>query len=334
MSVTIKDIARIINVSHTTVSRALNDSPLISNTTKEKVRRIAEKYNYRPNVRARSLVLAKTYTIGLFFSTINRGTSPNFFLDSVRGVNRVVKDMFNLSVEGLDDFKDFSKISSSFFDGILLMSQSTDDDRFIKHVEKAGIPFVLLNRETHVSRVMSILADDTTGAYIATEHLINNGHDRIGIIEGKPEFRTTYRRKEGFMNALKDHNLRFNPKYSAKGNFDIESGYTGMHVLLGQNLPPTAVFCLNDDMAVGAMKAAYEKKLKIPEDISLIGFDDSIFAMYLNPSLSSVRRPIEDMSAEGARILLDMIGGEEIKKETIFLHTELKKRESVMPLTA
>jgi LacI family transcriptional regulator len=329
MSVTIKDIARMINVSHTTVSRALNDSPLISESTKRKVRKVAEKYNYRPNVSARSLVLAKSYNLGLFFTTLKKGTSANFFLDSVRGVNGIIRDKFSLSVEGLDDFRDFSKISPRFYDGIILMSQSMKDDHFIRHVLRKKIPFVLLNRETEVAKVTSILADDSIGAYNATRWLIEHGHQRIGIIEGKSEFKTSHRRKEGYLSALKENGISFDPSLSVKGNYDLEGGYKGMQVLLARPVNPTAIFCLNDDMAVGAMKAIFEKGIKIPGDISLIGFDDSIFASYLTPALTSVSRPIEKLSAKGTEILLEQIYGEKKKIQTIYLRTELKIRESV-----
>jgi len=332
MNVTIKDIARIINVSHTTVSRALNDSPLISESTKKKVIKVAQKYNYRPNVNARSLVLAKSYNVGLFFTTIKKGTSANFFMDTVRGVNGVIRDKFSLSVEGLDDFMDFSKISSRFFDGIILMSQSTKDDPFIKHVLRNKIPMVLLNRETEVTKVTTLLADDTIGAYNATKWLIDHGHRRIGIIEGKSGFKTSYRRKEGYLHALKEYRIPYDPLLSVKGNYDLEGGYRGMHELLNKEIRPTAVFCLNDDMAVGAMKAILESGRKIPEDISLIGFDDGIFASYLTPALTSVSRPIEKLSAEGTEILLAKINGGKKEIETIYLRTELKIRDSVRDL--
>lgn len=332
MNVTIKDIARIINVSHTTVSRALNDSPLISESTKKKVRKIAEKYNYRPNVSARSLVLAKSYNIGLFFTTIKKGTSANFFLNSVRGVNAIIRDHYSLSVEGLDDFQDFRKISPRYYDGIILMSQSTGDDQLIRHIIQNNIPFVLLNRESDIGKVTTILADDTIGAYKATNWLIRHGHRRIGIIEGKPEFKTSHRRKEGYLRALNENRIRYNSSWSANGNYDLEGGYKAMHTLLNKPEIPTGIFCLNDDMAVGAMKAIFESGLKIPEDISLIGFDDSIFASYLTPSLTSVSRPIEKMSAKGTEIVLEKIHGREKKIETIYLRTELKIRDSVQDI--
>jgi DNA-binding LacI/PurR family transcriptional regulator len=333
MSITIKDIARLTNVSHTTVSRALNDSPLISESTKKKVRKVAEKYNYRPNVNARSLVLARSHNIGLFFSTIKKGTSANFFLDAVRGVNGIIRDHYSLSVEGLDDFQDLGKITSRNFDGIILMSQSTMDDQLIEHVIRNNIPFVLLNRASDIPDITTVLADDTIGAYRATDWLIRHGHKRIGIIEGRQEFRTSHRRKEGYMQALDKQRITYEPDLCVTGNYDLEGGYKGMLVLLESRKRPTAVFCLNDDMAVGAMKAIFDNGLKIPGDISLIGFDDSIFAAYLNPSLTSVSRPIEKMSARGTEILLDKINGRGKKMETIYLRTELRIRDSVRDIT-
>jgi LacI family transcriptional regulator len=332
MSVTIKDIAKIINMSHTTVSRALNDSPLISEDTKSKVRAIAEKYNYTPNVNARGLVLSKTYNIGLFFSTIKTGTSAGFFMDSVRGINEVIKGNYSLSVEGVDDFIDLSKVSARFFDGIVLMSQSQEDDPFIRHVIKQGIPFVLLNREIENSNATTILADDLKGAFKATECLISKGHKKIGIIEGIPEFKNTQRRKEGFLNALGEYSIKYYPCLSEKGNYDLDGGYLAMKRMLSCTEIPSAVFCFNDDMAVGAMRAIHEKGLKIPDDISLIGFDDSEYAAYLNPALTSVSRPIELMCVEGAKLLLEKINGAKRKNRTIFLKTELKERDSVRNL--
>lgn len=332
MSVTIKDIARIINMSHTTVSRALNDSPLISEDTKSRIRAIADKYNYTPNVNARSLVLSKSYNVGLFFSTIKSGTSAGFFMDSVRSVNDVIRDTYSLSVEGVDDFKDLAKISPRFFDGIILMSQSHKDDRFIRHVLRKGIPFVLLNRELDHPKVITIVADDMAGAFKAAEYLIRNGHSRIGLIEGRPEFKNTQRRKDGFLKALDTYKIRYDPEICLNGNYDLDGGYETMRKLLSHRHMPTAVFCFNDDMAVGAMKAIYEKGLKIPDDISLVGFDDSEYASYLHPALSTVSRPIERMCVEGTRILLEKMEGISQKNKTIFLKTELKERDSVRNL--
>ncbi len=330
MSVTIKDIARLLNVSHTTVSRSLNDSPLISKETKDKVKEVARKYGYTPNVNARSLVLSKSYNIGLFFSTLKTGTTAHFFLDTVRGVSSVIRGQYNLAVEAVDDFKSFQTITKRNFDGIIIMSQSPKDDVFIAHVLKEEIPLVVLNREIDGQKVTTVLSDDIKGAYNATKFIIDQGHRKIAIIEGKSEFKTSQKRKIGFLNALKEAEIRFKKKFSIIGNYDIESGHAAMCYLLELEERPTAVFCSNDDMAVGAMKAIFEKGLKIPDDISLVGYDDNGFTAYLSPALTTVKRPLEQISQEGIKILLKKINeGNGTKANIIHLNTELKIRESV-----
>lgn len=323
-----------LNVSHTTVSRALNDSTLISKETKEKVKEVAEKYNYRPNVSARSLVLAKSYNIGLFFSTLKTGTTANFFLNSVRGVNSIIKGKYNLAVEAVDDLIDFQQINPRSFDGIIMMSQSPNDDEFIAHVLREEIPFVVLNREVIGQNVTTVLSDDLTGAYNLTKFIIDLGHRDIAIIEGKPEFRTTFKRKQGFINAHMEAGLEFNESYALKGNYDLESGYSAMQIVLDMKEPPTAIFCSNDEMALGAMKAIKERDIIMPDDISIAGFDDMGFTAYLTPSLTTVLRPVEEMSKEGTQILLDKIENNKIiEPGIIHLETNLIIRDSVKKLT-
>jgi len=330
VSITIKDIAKMLNVSHTTVSRSLNDSPLISKETKEKVKAIAEKYNYRPNVSARSLVLSKSYNIGLFFSTLKTGTTANFFLNSVRGVNSVIRGRYNLAVEAIDDLVDFQQINPRSFDGIVVMSQSPNDDEFIAHVLKKDIPLVVLNREIIGQKVTTVLSDDLKGAYNITKYILDQGHRDIAIIEGKPEFRTTYKRKQGFLNAHADAGLEFNEGYALPGKYDLESGYNAMQKILGMHELPTAIFCSNDEMALGAMKAVKQRNIAMPDEISIAGFDDMGFTAYLTPALTTVLRPVEEMSKEGAQILLNKIANQEVVELNIInLDTKLIIRDSV-----
>jgi len=336
MSVTIKDIARIAKVSHTTVSRALNDSPLINDKTKNRIRKIAEELNYSPNVNAKSLVTLRSYNIGLFFSTLSTGTSAFFFYDVVRGVNREIGHAYNLVVKGIDDLKEqFNRISPRNFDGIIVMSQSGDDLPMIRHIINRGIPAVMLNREADGLPIVSILSDERAGVHRLIDYMIRNGHRRIGLIEGKPGFQSTIRRKRGFLDAHADHGIAPDPDLQVIGQYDVESGYAGMKRLLEHPEPPTAVFCSNDEMAVGAIKAAFEKGLRVPDDISVAGFDDSVFAAYTTPALTTVRRPIEEISRKGASVLLKMIG-ENLKNgrtdsgfDPIYMPAELVVRESV-----
>lgn len=312
------------------MSRSLNDSSLISKETKERVVAVAKEYNYRPNVSARSLVLSKSYNIGLFFSTLKTGTTANFFLNSVRGVKSIIKGKYNLAVEAIDDLTDFQQINIRNFDGIIVMSQSPNDDEFIAYVLNESIPIVVLNREVIEQKVTTILSDDLAGAYNLTKFIINHGHKDIAIIEGKPEFRTTYKRKQGFINALAEAGLEFNESYSLQGNYDIESGYAAMQVVLDMEKPPTAIFCSNDEMALGAMKAIKERNIAMPDDISIAGFDDMGFTAYLTPALTTVLRPVEEMSKEGTQILINKIeNNESAELGIINLDTQLIVRDSI-----
>ena len=312
------------------MSRSLNDSSLISKETKEKVKEVARKYNYRPNVNARSLVLAKSYNIGLFFSTLQTGTTANFFLNSVRGVNSIIRGRYNLAVEAIDDLVDFQQISNRNFDGIIVMSQTPKDDEFIAHVLREKIPLVVLNREVIDQHVTTILSDDLTGAYNLTKYIIEQGHKKIALIEGKPEFRSAYKRKQGFINAHYEAGLSVNEDYILKGNYDLESGYASMQLILEMQDRPSAVFCSNDEMALGAMKAIKQRGIVMPDEISIAGFDDMGFTAYLTPSLTTVLRPVEDMSKEGTQILLNKIeNNETVELGIINLDTRIIIRDSI-----
>lgn len=330
--VTIKDIAKLANVSHTTVSRALNNSPLIKENTRKKILSLATQLNYTPNYNAKSLVLNKSHTIGLFFTSISNGTSPNFFTDTIKGVNSVINEDFNLFVRGIDDYEDFSAINSGRFDGIILMSQSDVDNVFIYHVLQKNIPIVVLNRQIDEKKLINILSNDTEGSYQAIEHLIQNGHRDIAIIEGIEGFKSSKKRKEGYVKAMIDYQLPIQNNYVVQGNYDMHSGYEAMEKLLLNKKRPTAVFCSNDDMAIGAMNAVFASGLKVPDDISIIGFDDIGFAQYTTPRLTTVKRPIEQISIKGAQNLLSLIQKPGQDGERIFVNTELKVRNSVKDL--
>lgn len=334
--VTIKDIAKMANVSHTTVSRALNDSPLIKPGTKRKILELASQLNYIPNYNAKSLVKQKSYTIGLFLTSITNGTSSSFFVDTVKGVNSVIDQQYNLFVRGIDHLNDYSIIHHKRFDGIILMSQSDIDDSFITYLLEKEIPCVVLGRDIKHSSVPNILSNDREGATRAVTYLFEQGHKDIAIIEGVKGFKSTLERREGYINAHRNHHISLKNEYFIEGNYDMESGYKAMERLLYLKKPPTAVFCSNDDMAIGALNAAFANGRSVPKDISIIGFDDIEFAQYTNPSLTTVKRPIEKISALGAQHILKMVNdevSEEQSREKIYVETELIVRGSVTPIT-
>ncbi len=332
MLITIKDIARIANVSHTTVSRALNDSPLINEDTKQKIKQIAEQFGYTPNYNAKSLVLQKSHQIGLFFSTLDTGTSAQFFYDVVRGVDTVIGHKFQVSVKGIDAYESFENVNRRSFDGILIMSQSSADNAFIRWVAEKGIPYVVLNRKVDEINAVNIVPDDLGGALDIVEYMIKNGHQRIGIIEGKPGFQSSEERKAGYAEALRRHGMKRDATLERIGRYDMESGYSAMCELLAVSDPPTAVFCCNDEMAVGAVKAIHEAGLKVPDHISIAGFDDHTFSAFLSPSLTTVRRPIEAIARSGASRLLEAIEADSLQSDYMLIDTRLMLRDSVSRL--
>ena len=331
--VTIKDIARLANVSHTTVSRALNDSPLIKPGTKKKILEIATQLNYTPNYNAKSLVMKKSYTIGLFLTSITNGTSSSFFVETIKGVSSVINQDYNLYVRGLENLDDYTMIHHRRFDGIILMSQSDLDNEFISDLKEKKIPCVVLGRDIGDTSLTNIVSNDREGATQIVQYLIENGHQEIALIEGITGFKSSIERRKGYIKALEESHISVREEYIVQGNYDMESGYQAIEKLLSLDNPPTAIFCSNDDMAIGALNAAFATGLTVPDDLSIVGFDDIEFARYTNPSLTTVKRPIEKMSSLGAKKMLDILEMDGEKQgEKIYVETELVIRGSVSPV--
>ena len=330
MSVTIKDIAKLANVSHTTVSRALNNSPYINEETKSKIKALAKELNYVPNYNAKSLVLLKSYVIGVFFSSISEGTSDTFFHEIVKGVNKVIDKEYNLVIRGIDQYQYSHPIDNKNFDGIIVVSQRKEDDEFIKTIIEKNIPTVVINRV--VDNIVNIVSNDTKGSYDAVDYFIKNNHRRIALIQGNDDFESSVYRKKGYIDALNDNNIKINEDYMMTGKYTLDSGYENMKKLLNLSKRPTAVFCANDDIAVGAIKAINESGLNVPEDISIIGFDNSNFCNYVTPTLSSVRKDSLMMSEIGGINLLNIIKNKPVKHQRSYIESTLVIRKSVKKL--
>ncbi|HEY5563067.1 MAG TPA: LacI family DNA-binding transcriptional regulator, partial [Clostridiaceae bacterium] len=300
--------------------------------TKKNIIEISKQLNYVPNFNAKSLVLNKSYNIGLFFTSINQGTTAGFFHEVIEGVNSVVKNNYNIVIRGIDDYEDYTPFDNKRFDGIIMISQSESDNDFIYDVYHKHIPMVVLNREINENNIVNILSSDNDGSYNAVNYLIQKGHKDIAIIKGKQDFKSSEDRKDGYFRAMLQSKLKIKDEYIATGEYNIESGYTAMKKLLDAEPLPTAVFCSNDDMAVGAIKAIIDRGYKVPEDVSIVGYDNSSFCSYITPSLTSVKKQTKEFSVRGAEILLKLISGEEVEKKKIYIDTELIIRESVRKL--
>lgn len=332
MGVTLKDIAKMANVSHATVARALNNSGYINEKTKERILNIVKEMKYSSNISAKSLVTNKSYNVGLFFSSMSQRTSPGFFYEMLGGVNSVIGGSYNLVVREVGHETEFLTIDKNRFDGILLVSQSESDNAFIKDVLQKEIPLVVLNRELDDPSIPNVLPAEKKGSYEAIKFLIKNGHTDIAVIEGAKGFKSSINRKEGYLQAMQENKIPVRDEYMVCGNYTIESGHTAMNSLLQLPKRPTAVFAFNDDMAVGAMKAIFEAGLKVPGDISMIGFDGNVECDYVTPPLTTVSKRSRDISIKGAEKLLGLINGDDSTGEKIYINTELIIRDSVKKL--
>jgi LacI family transcriptional regulator len=332
--VTIKDIARMANVSHTTVSRALNDKSRIRNETKEKILSIVRELNYHPDFIARSLVMRRTRTLGLVITTI---ANP-FYTELALGIEATARSLgyniilsfthSDLSIER----ESIDMLRSKGVDGILFSSAHMDDPNIVKLAEEE-FPIVLVNRRTFhpavKEKVDYVGVDNISGGYLAVEHLIKLGHREIGVIGGSSESSVGFERLEGGKKALEAYGLDPMPHYFLGGDFLKESGYQGGIQFLRMDQPPTAVFATNDYMALGVYQAFAEKGVKVPEDIAIIGFNDIEFTAMKGVELTTIGQKKYEMGAIAVKTLVEKIEGKKTESpKEIFLEPELVVRKT------
>lgn len=327
MNVTIKDIAKQLGLSHSTVSRALNDSPHISKITREKVKKCAAQMGYVPNLSARSLVTQSPQNIGLFFSTLSHGTAVSFFYNIFQSVNNTINGSYNLTVKSLDKYDDFNSVKRSNFSGIILVSQSLLDIKFVEHLAKNKIPSVILNNDYSDMGFPCFVIDDEEGIRLAVDNLYKHGHRSVALIGGKEGFRSSNIRLEAFKKEVNKLSIMINKDDYYCGDYGIKSGYDGTIEILRSSNRPTAIFCMNDEMAMGAIQAANHLKISVPNELSIQGYDDDLFSAFVVPQLSTVHRPLDSMSCVGTEYLLKMIRekvqGAFVKKfEPTLIHRE------------
>ncbi len=334
-NITIKDIARMANVSHTTVSRALNNKSRIKNETKNKILAIASELNYQPNFIARSLVMKKTKTLGLVITNI---ANP-FYTELAQGIEATVRGLgyniiFCSTHSDLSTEKHYiDMLRSKGVDGIIFSSAHMDDPNILFLAEEA-FPIVLVNRRTYHpivrEKVDYVGIDNILGGFLAVEHLIRLGHQRIGIIGGSSESSVGFERLEGGKRALSTYGLEAMGDYFLEGDFLKGSGYRGGKEFLKMAEPPTAIFATNDYMALGTYQAIVEEGQKVPENIALIGFNDIEFTAIKGVELTTIGQKKYEMGALAVKILVEKIEGGESKPSTkeIFLKPELIIRKT------
>lgn len=331
MATTIKDIAKALGISHSTVSRVLTGSKSVNEKTKEAVLNAVKELNYIPNMNARSLKIDKAYNIGVFFSTISNGTSPFVFQTVINNVYKNIDKKYNVIVKGIDMYEK-NTINPKNYDGILVVSQKIDDDDFIREILEKEIPIVVINRKVNHD-VINVYTDESVGGYKGVEELIKKGHKDIAIIEGTINFDSTKMRRDGYLKAFNNYNIKLDKNLVLNGNFTVKSGYEKANELIEMNEKFSAIFAFNDEMATGAIKAITEYGLRVPEDISILGFDGNEIGRFITPSITTIKRPIGEIARIATELLLRLLNNEQdITTKKIYIESELELGNSIKDL--
>jgi LacI family transcriptional regulator len=334
MSVTLNDIALQAGVSVSTVSRVLNnkyEKYRISLKTKQLVAKAAKDLKYHPNDLARSLRLKRTQTIGLVVPDIS---NPFFACITHTIQNCVYMSGYSLIVcitnEDLEtEIKQIELLRRKGVDGYIIMPVGIKNEH-IEELYNYNIPIVILDRNLEDLKTNSVIVDNYKGAFEATEYIIKCGHRRIAIIQGLQNTYTNNERLRGYMEALALYGIPKNDSYIVGHDFRKENGYIETKLLLSLETPPTAIFATSDLITLGVMQAIDEENCRIPDDISLVAFDDIDFAPYLVVPLTLVKQPKELMGEISVKLLIDDIKHKsKSEKKKIILNPELVIRKSV-----
>lgn len=306
-SPTIVDVAREAGVSIKTVSRVLNHEPGVHQSTRDQVLKVVEALRYRPKQSARSLAGGRSFLIGLLYYDPSA-----IFVGSVQqGATLRCRELgYHLVVESLhNDAPDLRQqidrmVMALRPDGMILTPPLCDNPEVLAALRESGTPFVLMSPERDIRGVPSVRMDDVHAAEEITNLLLSLGHRRIAIIKGPPDQSASAARYQGFVNALRAHDIEPDPELVQPGAFTFASGRDAAHKLLSGRRRPTAVFASNDDMALGVLAAAHRLGLSVPGELSVVGFDDSPTAALVWPPLTTVRQPVAEMARAAVEMLV------------------------------
>lgn len=328
---TLKDVAREADVSVSTVSRALNNPDMVHPETRTDVREAAEALGYQPSRVARRLRLkdGEANLIGLVIPDIQ---NP-FFADITRGVEDVARDndyalILSNSDEALDQQRlALDTLKTESVDGVIVPPVSTEDPE-VQRLLQDDIAVVCVDRRLASARVDTIVSANRLGAYEAVTHLVELGHERIGFIGGVPRISTSTERREGYEQALREHDLPVDPALIKEGDSRRERGTRFANDLLDLDEPPTALFTGNNLTTLGALSAIHVRGLQVPEDLALVGYDDIPWPMALNPPPTVMDQPGYEMGQRAARLLLDRLATPDRAPTTVTLQPTLIVRQS------
>lgn len=329
-SVTIKDVAKRADVSIKTVSRVLNNEPLVKASTRDRVMQAIKELGYRPNQIARGLLTSRTETIGIVVSNITN----NFIGEVIRGIESVTSEanysliVCNTDQKAEEENRYLDVLLRHQVDGIITAATS-QQWASLTEAEKHRTPIVFLDRKFEGMDGPFVGVDNVEGAFVGVNHLINCGHKRIGMIAGLPYLSSMRERRTGFERALATHGLPIRTEWIVESSLTIDEGRIAARKILSMPEPPHALFVSTNLLALGTLLALKDLGLRCPEDLALVAFDDHPWAEVSNPPLTVVRQPARAIGQEAAQLLLSLlIDGDEVRRTQILLPPELIVRES------
>jgi len=330
-NITIYTISKELGISPSTVSRALRGSPLVKDETREKVLSLSDKLGYTSNFTAKSLRSGKSYTIAVLSDDI---TNP-FFALMMKGIEEVlIKEHYNVILGNIENdldkaLKYFNILTQRSIEGVIYINPEGKGTRYLQKTDIFPIVFTYTSPPSQTS-IPSVVPDNLYGGYVATEYLVRLGHKKIAILVGPLDFQASIDRLEGYKKCLEDYNINVDLsliKYC--GDWGQENGYKQMKDLLSSGNLPTAVIAGNDLIAVGIMDAVREMGLKIPEDISIIGYDNRDICNFTRPKLTTIDLSLVQIGRKSAELLIRLINGEILDGNLLFkIKGELVIRDS------
>ena len=332
---TINDIARLAGVSKKTVSRVINRSPLLNAETREKVEKVIRDTAYVPNPQARALALGRNFLIALIHDNPNSQMILNMqqgILEALRNTDfeLVVRPVDRGSATMLDDVRSFLVRQRMF--GVVLLPPISENDQLARLCDEVGCRYVRMGSAVLDDPEHMVASNDRDAVIEAMRYLIAQGHRRIGLVAGPNGFRSARERREGFEFALAEAGLSLPRSLVADGQYTFESGIAATQGLLDVSPPPTAIFSCNDEMAAGVLYAARVRGISVPDELSIIGFDDTPIAARVWPPLTTVRWPIVAMGRSAAlKLIGETVGGQSAEQEPSQFLSTLIRRGSVAP---
>lgn len=335
MKPTINDIARIAGVSKKTVSRVINDSPLLTEDTRQKVKAVIAELGYVPNPQARALALGRNFLVGLVHDNPNAQMILNMqqgILEGLRGTEfaMVVQPVNRNSPTLVEDMQEF--IVRQRLYGVVILPPISENDAVARMCDEVGCRYVRMGSAILDDSSHMVASNDREAVRQAAHYLIEQGHRNIAVITGPQGFRSATERLCGFEEALTEANLKLPRSHKAEGEYTFESGLAASEKLLDLSPRPTAIFACNDEMAAAVLYAARLRDIKVPEDLSILGFDDTPIASRVWPQLTTVRWPIVAMGRSAAHKLIAgaLDQADPASEPSEFLST-LIRRGSVIP---